>query len=568
MVLTAASGTRVNSAKSGDIELLSKVFTDLSAILAYKKVNHEWRGLHSVRAILSEALSYLDADEEPRTSGPLEPDSDAEDETWVELWEVQQLFEWTLLEARAAGLPKDAHELRRFVGRLERLITTRSTPLSANAEPQAEDHAAEITTQCGFKQQHQSNFISLLPTELLCKIFEYACAPRSLTLFSPLILSHVNAHFRSIVLDMPSLWSTIDDTFPIPIAKLYFERSIGAPLDVRIGSNGPPAVEDVTILELFDYLERHAHRLKALKMVTDDWDIMGGLDRMMVPGPPLDSLEKLEFGCYGNPQPTGIEIGFTLGEGNCLQELHLWGHTLDDWIDAFPTALRRLQLSEDCLLFGDPERVVTAGRLVELKFIRIDWVDMIEFARLIHTPALNSLSVVVPSSTVNIGCLVNLVKSSKGILSLEICDYDMTSKHWSEIFKHLPSLTHLRVRASYSSDEDLQALAIAQTLPNLTSITLDNELRLTTLLIEQMARTHPKLESIALRGWDPSNVSVGSLEDIGKVVKNIFVETFMTSPEECYDEETERDLSDDLSTDSEGSWLSGDEDVVVGPGDT
>ncbi|KAG8931823.1 hypothetical protein FRC00_000604, partial [Tulasnella sp. 408] len=139
--------------------------------------------------------------------------------------------------------------------------------------------------------------------------------------------------------------------------------------------------------------------------------------------------------------------------------------------------------------------------------------------------------------------------------------------HWSEIFKHLPNLTHLRVRASYSSDEDLQALALAQTLPNLTSVTLDNELRLTTLSIEQMARTHPKLESIVLRGWDPSHVSVESLEEIGKLVKNVFVETFTKSPEDYSDEDTESDVSDDLSTESEGSWLSGDEEVVVGDED-
>ncbi|KAG8901502.1 hypothetical protein FRC00_006724, partial [Tulasnella sp. 408] len=425
MVLKAASGTKLNSAEPGDIELLSSVFADLSAILANKRVNPEWRGLHSVGCILSEALSYLDAHEEPPTAEPLELDSDVEDETWAEVWEVQQLLEW--------------------------LITTPSTSLSANAEPQTPELAAETTAQDGFKQRHQSNSISLLPTELLCDIFEYACAPRSLTLFSPLILSQVNSHFRSIVLEMPSLWSTIDDTFPLPIAKLYFERSIGTPLDIRIGSNGSLAVENVN--QLFDYLEPHAHRVQALKVVTDDWDVMESLDHMMARGISFGSLEKLEFGRWGNHQPSGGDLGFKLDEGNSLQELHLWAHALDEWIDVSLTALRRLHLSEveisfrvlvaaveqspglsilvleDCVLLGNTETVVTAGRLVELKFIRISWVDMIVFARLIFTPALTSLSVVGPSSSVNPICLVNLMKSSRGILSVEICDYDMRSKH-------------------------------------------------------------------------------------------------------------------------------------------
>ncbi|KAG8958663.1 hypothetical protein FRC00_002440, partial [Tulasnella sp. 408] len=450
MVLKAASGTRLNSAEPGDIGLLSSVFADLSAILANKRVNPEWRGLHSVGCILSEALSHLDAHEEARTSEPLELDSDVEDETWVEVWEVQQLLEWTLLEARAAGLPEDSHELQRLVEPLERrLITTPSTSLSVNAKPQAPELAAEATAQGGFKQHHQSSSISLLPTELLCDIFKYACAPRSLTLFSPLILSHVNSQFRSIVLGMPSLWSTIDDILPLSIAKLYFERSIGTPLDIRIGSSGPLDVENVN--RLFDYMEPHAHRVKALKVVTDDWDVMEGWDQMMARGISFGSLEKLE--CL-NPQPSDGDLGFKLGEGNSLQELHLWGNTLlDQWIDASPTALRRLHLSdvdisfqvlvaaleqsqglgilvlEDCILFGDPETVVTAGRLVELKFIRTGWVDMIDFARLISTPALTSLSVVGPSSTVDTICLINLMKSSEGILSVEICDYDMRSKH-------------------------------------------------------------------------------------------------------------------------------------------
>lgn len=94
MVLNAASGTRINSAESGDIELLDSVYTDLSAILANKRVNPEWRGLHSVGCILHEALSYLYAHEGPQTAESLELDSDVEDETWVEVWEVQQLLKW------------------------------------------------------------------------------------------------------------------------------------------------------------------------------------------------------------------------------------------------------------------------------------------------------------------------------------------------------------------------------------------------------------------------------------------------------------------------------------------
>ncbi|KAG9044844.1 hypothetical protein FS837_007426 [Tulasnella sp. UAMH 9824] len=275
---------------------------------------------------------------------------------------------------------------------------------------------------------------------------------------------------------------------------------------------------------------------------------------------------------------------FTLDEPHSIRELHLWGYELSQWVDRFPTALRLLHLTDevvrfeellavlehspslgvlvldDCNLLADEEMLITAGGIVELQFIMIDPGQMDLFASFIKMPALTSLSVAANTAPGSNDFLVNLLKSSKEILSIDICDYALTADDWLVIIKHLPNLTRdLRVRTSYSSDEDLQALTIAQTLPNLTSITLDNELRLTTVFVEQVARAHPKLESVVLRGWDPSNVSADSLAAISKLVKNIFVETFRRSPEEdCY-EEAESDTSDGLSMDE--AWLSGDEHV-------
>ncbi|KIO26952.1 hypothetical protein M407DRAFT_195844 [Tulasnella calospora MUT 4182] len=588
MMPATVSGTRLNSPQPGDIKFLSSFFTDLNAILAYKRVNPEWRGLHSAGCTLAEALNSRNVQKEPRTSQQ-DLDSDTEDETWVQDWEVQQLLEWVLLEVRATGLPEERHELQHLVERLEeRLTTTPDTSSESQSTEAGSPEPAIVTIARGEPEQHcQSNPISLIPTELFHNIFEFVCAPRSLALFSPLILSHVNSHFRSIVLDMSSLWNTIDDAFPLPIAKLYLERCIGAPLDIRIGSNGPPAPEDGKWDELFQCLEPHAHRVKVLKIVTDDEDAMDDLEELMCSGGPFDDLEKLEFGLCGNSEPNDRDLMFALDKRGSLQELHLWGYTLGQWIDTFPTALRRLWLSEvcislmsltealerppdlsvlvleDCLLYGygDAAKVVTLGGLVDLQFIRIVGRDIIRLTSLIRTPALASFSVAAAWSKATPDFLVNLVENSKEILSAEICAYDLTRDEWFAIFKHLPRLTHLRIRASNSSDEDLEALIVAQTLPNLKSITLDNELRLTTQLVEDMVRAHPKLESVALRGWDPSNVSTESLALISKLVKNIFVETFRRSPEDDCDEETESDTSNDFSTD--GSWLSGDEHVVI-----
>ncbi|KIO26976.1 hypothetical protein M407DRAFT_7551 [Tulasnella calospora MUT 4182] len=120
MSSTTASGTRLNSAEPSDIEFLDSFFTDLSPILMGQMVNPELRGLHSAGCILSEALGYLDVHEEPPTSEQLELDSDPKDGTWVKDWDVQELLEWTLLEARAACLLEESHELQRLIERLER----------------------------------------------------------------------------------------------------------------------------------------------------------------------------------------------------------------------------------------------------------------------------------------------------------------------------------------------------------------------------------------------------------------------------------------------------------------
>ncbi|KAG8916587.1 hypothetical protein FRC01_002972, partial [Tulasnella sp. 417] len=118
MLLTAFSGTRLNPAEPRDIEFLSGCLTDLSAVLASKndtRLSQPWRNIFSVKYILSEALGSRNAQYESDQCDELELDSDTEDETWVQDWEVQALLKWMLLEARPAG-----DELQGLIERLER----------------------------------------------------------------------------------------------------------------------------------------------------------------------------------------------------------------------------------------------------------------------------------------------------------------------------------------------------------------------------------------------------------------------------------------------------------------
>ncbi|KAG8916730.1 hypothetical protein FRC01_002894 [Tulasnella sp. 417] len=586
---TKFSDTKLNSADPGDIDFLSKYLTDLSAVVRGSTGNIRWRGLHSVKFLLPEILGHRNARQEPQNP---DSDSDKDDESWTEDWKVQDLLEWMLLEARAAGLPEEDHHLvKRLETRLAVTPTDSSDSSSVHATP------TEPTTEPSIRiephNDDRPNAIYSLPTELLYPIFKSVCSPRSLALFSPLILSHINSHFRSIVLDIPSLWSNIDDILPLPIAKLYLERSKNAPLEIRIGSDLDVTVEHeiIKLKRLFLYLGPHAHRIKTLKVITMSSSIISCVERWMKNMIPFDALENLEYGCCEAPQPSNGDYLLRVAERCSLRELHLWSCPLDRLIETFPITLRRLQLTElavsfevlgralecspglsvlaleDCELFGDIQTIFTVEGLMDLQLTRIDSQFLARFPTLIHTPVLASLCVVAPSNTntdwspYNNDFLVNLAQSSKKILSAEICEYNLTATDWLSICGHLPNLTHLRVRASYSSDDDLQPLAMAQNLPELTSIILDNELRLTTLLVEQLARAHPKLESIVLRGWDPSNVSADSVAVVNKLVKTVFIETFKKAPEVDCSEESESDSSD--SDSSDGSWLSGDEQVAM-----
>ncbi|KAG9044840.1 hypothetical protein FS837_007422 [Tulasnella sp. UAMH 9824] len=377
-------------------------------------------------------------------------------------------------------------------------------------------------------------------------------------LLFPLTLSHVDSHFRSIALGMSTLWSTIDDITPLEIAKLFLERSESAPLYIRTGSEPSATFEqDINRLNgFFLYLEPHAHRVKALKVVAINFNILLHLEMLVDYKFPFTGLERLEYGRYFSPYRGESDHALWSHKPSSLGELHLRSCPLDRWIHGFPTALRRLQLTaapvsfdvlmavlecspglsvlvlDDCNLLSNGEKVVDAGSLVKLQFTRIDSGQM-------------AYSYPSPYRLV----------SYRNIEYKQRREYKpgLPENEWSMIFEHLPSLTQLRVRASYSSDDNRRALTTIGILPNLTSITLDHELRLTTRLVEQMARTHPQLESVVFRGWDPSNVPPESIAAISELVKTLFIETFRVSPEGERDEETDNKSSYDSG--SEGSWL-------------
>lgn len=130
----------------------------------------------------------------------------------------------------------------------------------AHQSPHAEQHLGNIMSGFVSNLKHllSTRSIALLPTEVLCECFSYACAvdPHSspplpykvIMDLTALAIASVCQRWRAIILDMPHAWACIDVTF-IPrletprdrngmmlanTIRLYVERSLISPLSIRL----------------------------------------------------------------------------------------------------------------------------------------------------------------------------------------------------------------------------------------------------------------------------------------------------------------------------------------------
>ncbi|KAG8900382.1 hypothetical protein FRC01_010160 [Tulasnella sp. 417] len=318
------------------------------------------------------------------------------------------------------------------------------------------------------------------------------------------------------------------------------------------------------------------------------------------------SLAKLELllsesGQMGMEGPQCPKWKWFLG----LQDLSIQGYPSNGWLgkwDPFPPGLRRLKVSkggkipistllkalgglpnlhvlnlDHCSLEQPPVLQQTDGitmtNIEELEVTRMLTDDIRALISQVHTPNLTSLSITYPVDRgLNIAkILIPFTKAHPELRSLQIRECTIAKNEWSSILQNVASLNHLAIRASDLRDEDLRGLALGflPIVPNMTHLTLENELRLTTSLVEQVVRTHPQVVSVILRGWNASNVSQANVSAISRLVSHVEIQTFGNpEDEDCVGSER----GDEGWNDSywEGSdfseddgWLSGDEAVVA-----
>ncbi|KAG8893139.1 hypothetical protein FRC01_013761, partial [Tulasnella sp. 417] len=171
---------------------------------------------------------------------------------WVDEWELGRLCQWydaspTVLAADSflahlVAAARSLDELRTHcleeAGKYGAIATgleargwlAIATPKTIQCIP---DQAQSGCTSQGERVKDSLSLSSIpaLPVELLQQIFRLCGLPHH-WVRAPLILSHVNSHFRSIALSTPALWSSINDSLPIQIIELYVARSANEPLAI------------------------------------------------------------------------------------------------------------------------------------------------------------------------------------------------------------------------------------------------------------------------------------------------------------------------------------------------
>ncbi|KAL1658483.1 hypothetical protein GGF50DRAFT_67165, partial [Schizophyllum commune] len=133
------------------------------------------------------------------------------------------------------------------------------------------------------------NIVEVLPAELVVRIFELVDAhtPASNSqnaIPAAVILSHICAHWRSIALNDPLLWTRIWIRFHMNAyiqhvltrTTVWLTRSKNAPIDVYIDVNCDFTDGDTAsctwqiVARTMKILREHAHRLRSLRFLFRD----------------------------------------------------------------------------------------------------------------------------------------------------------------------------------------------------------------------------------------------------------------------------------------------------------
>ncbi|KAG8894331.1 hypothetical protein FRC00_009086, partial [Tulasnella sp. 408] len=257
-------------------------------------------------------------------------------------WEFERLCRWILSQLQANG-HEESEKCRGIIDKLgARCGLADTKPAKGiSGEARAGDIPLAETTQ-GLRNPRS---IFILPVELLQHIFRLAARSR-IWVRAPLILSHVNSDFRSIALNTPSLWTYIDESFPLQMRDLYISRSKDVPLDILTRLDHHEQESTGSDGEWINFLKEESNRIGQITLVGSDPGSILAWGRQ-VKAIVFTSLTKLAL-CLSNDQ-NSIAACPKWACFPHLQDLWIRGYWCRGWVgrgDPFPPNLRRLSLSK------------------------------------------------------------------------------------------------------------------------------------------------------------------------------------------------------------------------------
>lgn len=451
--------------------------------------------------------------------------------------------------------------------------------------------------------------IHQLPPEIVSEIFILA---REEVMYFPILISHVDSRFRKIAEYTTLLWRRVDVNLPLPLVELYLKRSKNALLDVRIDLSGGNRLRNAaTRLSAFLALVAgHTERMSSLSMSAFNPGFVDDMVKALLKGlgSTYPQLRRLDTGCpIWESTRTLAPLECPVLAPPLLLELSMWGNRTRDWalgfsepmaalkslclgnnvslfLEGLVTVLTRLPnletlVIQDCTTELEPVEElpsVVLPNLTTLQYVSLNSSTIELLAEVLLTPKLSSLKVWWECGfkdwSGQAEPLVEMLQENPQLERLDLCCCVIQREEWSEAFDNAGSLKYLRLRSCELESDDLEALSELGVgedgeqclLPHLEHLVLENVLQLSTEDIRRIVIHRPGLRSLELRGWDGTRVAEEDVQFIRQSVEYFVLETFYKGlgaleEEEEGEENEERSSS---GTPSEGSWLSGDEEVI------
>ncbi|KAG9010636.1 hypothetical protein FRB90_007758 [Tulasnella sp. 427] len=525
-------------------------------------------------------------DEYPAIQDPL-------DSLYQVPWTPTSLYHWIYLTLKF-DCPHLADEEQRsqILLRMQRSVHYDTKFFDSEPEPTSpgdgEDAEMTLNTPPPLEETNPTiPFIHRLFPELLCNILTRA---HDGLLYFPVIISHVDSNFRAVAQSFPALWTTIDTNLPIPFITMYLQNSKSLLLDVQMNiTHSARRSQSIAQLRtITDLLAEHRPRIASLIMTGDDHLVLNEVVERMLSGAEAEYPQLRRLGTGSSSQyPTRAlsdrqrtnPLKYPVVLPPHVQDLCLRGYRSSDWNEGFAlpvSGLKRLHFISHYTLTR-PEFLGILANLPSLEALiiescdtnwsplPIDWILIEYLLRSLITPKLISLkawwSIGRKGAINHTEPLLTILRGCPQLQTLDLCNLEAHASWWKDVFITATSVKHLLLRNNEFLAEELEPLwDPTPVLPHLKHLALENVFGLTSDVVRRIVAARPGLQFVELRGWDATRVAKEDVEFLRRSVQDVVLETFGGTKEAASNGD-----GDDWSssgTPSEGSWLSGDQDVV------